>query len=64
MGADQTILVERGESACDAGKGPYLYDICTGWEEGVPKKQTKGTKSADLSVTWGVKKSENFADVI
>ena len=51
MGADQTILVERGESACDAGKGPYLYDICTGWEEGVPKKQTKGTKSADLSVT-------------
>ena len=32
-------------------------------EEGVPQKQTKGTKSADLW-QWGGQKSENFADVI
>ena len=25
-------------------KGPYLYDVCTGF----PKKQIKGTKSADF----------------
>ena len=31
-------------------KGPYLYDVRSGWGggEGVPKKQMKGTKSADL----------------
>ena len=29
-------------------KGPYLYDVRNGWGEGVPKKQTKGTKPVDL----------------
>ena len=29
-------------------QGPYLYDVRIGWGKGVPKKQRKGTKSADL----------------
>ena len=29
-------------------KGASIYDVRSGWEEGVPKKQTNGTKSADL----------------
>ena len=31
-------------------KGVSIYDVRSGWEgvRGVPKKQTKGTKSADL----------------
>ena len=29
-------------------KGAFIYDVRSGWGEGVLKKQTKGTKSADL----------------
>ena len=28
--------------------GASIYDVRNGWGEGVPKKQMKGTKSADL----------------
>ena len=49
------------------GYGASINDARSGWEEKVPKKQMKGTKSADLW-QWqegeGVKKSESFADVI
>ena len=28
--------------------GASIYDVRSGWGRGVPKKQTKGTKAADL----------------
>ena len=30
------------------GKGASIYDVRSGWGEGVPKKQVNRTKSADL----------------
>ena len=30
------------------GLGASIHVVRSGWDEGVPKKQTKGTKSADL----------------
>ena len=54
------LLLRRQHAAkdsCSLIKGPYLYDVRTGWGRWVPKKQTKGT--------WeGVQKSEKFADVV
>ena len=42
--------------------GTSIYDVRSGWGEGVPKKQTKGTKF--VTGGRGSKKSEKFADVI
>ena len=49
------------------GKGPYLYDVRTGWGEGVPKKQTRlliSCMSVTVTMGEGVKKSGNFVDII
>ena len=29
-------------------RGASIYDVHSGWGRGIPKKQTKGTKSSDL----------------
>ena len=46
--------------------GASIYDVRRGWGEGVPKKQTKGTRLRESGHDKGegVKKSENVADVI
>ena len=47
VAADPVITATRARMIAPH-KGASIYDVRSGWGMGVPKKQTKGTKSADL----------------
>ena len=45
---DEQVQEQVSITDLRSGGRASIYDLCSGWGEGVPKKQMKGTKSTDL----------------